>query len=1382
MTTVSSPVQIGAKTNANAIGKIVTTSSGTTAILDGIGRVYTLGSGTSGQLGDNTVTNKSTPTLVTLGSFGRTASILNAGYTNFAAVDTSQSLYTWGLNSGFQLGDGTTINKSTPTQTTITKTIEYTWKSITQGGLGHYAAIRTTDGALFTWGINGFGQLGDGTTITRSTPTKIGNNSWSIVSAGRSHTAAIDITGALFTWGGNSLAQLGDNTTVSKSSPVKIGTSSWTSISAGENHTAAMDIDGKIYAWGYNVFGQVGYLTSESSYSNPTKIPSEITRWNWKDFSANDDGTLSAGITTTGGLYAWGLGTSGQLGDNTVVSKSSPVKIGSRSWSKVSTGGAHIAAIDINGTLYAWGLGTSGQLGDNTIVSKSSPVQIASGTSWTFVSAGTSHTTAIDTTGKLYAWGLNTSGQLGDGTAVSKSAPVIIGIPTTYSVFMFPPSQQLSVPNSANYNFGTTPFTVEMWFNSADARNAILASYWNTSNALRAWQIGVNSSMIPFVNINGVATTLLNSAVTIVSWNHLAFVGNGTTMYLYLNGVSQGTPIAQSFTSVATDALWIGQNGEGGTNQYHGYISNFRIVKGTAVYTSNFTPPITPLTAVANTVLLTCNSGTIVDNSGLNVPVTVVGGAPVSRFVPLNTNASWTAISAGASHTTAIDTLGNLYTWGFNSTNQLGDGTTISKTTPVQIYPSNISTWKKVSIDYSHALAIRNSDSSLWTWGLNNAGQLGDGTTINKSTPIKIGNSSWAQVAGNGSFSMAIDVTGALYTWGQNNNGQLGSGTTINRSSPVQIGTSSWSVISAGDLRAAAIDINGQLYLWGFNTQGQLGDGTTINKSSPVKIGASSWTSVTTGFSHSVGLTIDKSLFTWGFNSTGQLGDGTTINKSSPVKIGTSSWTIAGAMHASTGAIDITGALYVWGLNASGQIGDGTTINKSSPVKIGSSSWTFVAPPDSNTMAIRIDGALFAWGNNGGGGGLGDGTTVNKSSPVKIGSSSWTTVGTGGGINHSFGIFQNGTLYTWGMNNFGNLGDTTTVNKSSPVQVTSVVDFYTSSWTSVSAGLSHTQGILSDGKLYAWGGNATGQIGDGTTVNKSVPIQVNVTGPNIWILSAASGGISGTSTSAGIDNTGALWTWGFAGTGWLGDNTVVAKSSPVKIGTSSWAVVSAGDSHMHAIDSQGRLYAWGNATQGRLGHNLTGGSANNRSSPVQIGTSSWVTVASNALGGKAIDINGRLFSWGYGAAGAVGDNAAVDRSSPVLIGNSSWSMVAAGADNYYQAYAITSTKELYAWGYNTLGQIGDGTTITKSSPVKIGTSSWSFISNAGNHAAGITIDGGLWTWGFNTQGQLGDGTTIAKSSPVKIGTSSWSVVGGSENITAAIDINGRLFTWGSGSI
>jgi alpha-tubulin suppressor-like RCC1 family protein len=315
-------------------------------------------------------------------------------------------------------------------------------------------------------------------------------------------------------------------------------------------------------------------------------------------------------------------------------------------------------------------------------------------------------------------------------------------------------------------------------------------------------------------------------------------------------------------------------------------------------------------------------------------------------------------IAAGNYHTVAIKSDNSLWAWGINSNGQLGDGSGISRFSPVQIATGV--PWVSVAAGSDHTIALK-SDGTLWTWGNNNYGQLGDGTTVNKFAPVQVGtDTTWIAVAAGNNHSFAIKANGTLWAWGDNYTGQLGDGTTTERHSPVQIGTdttwasvaagnghtvalksniesgSTWVSVAAGNSHSFAIKTNGTLWAWGHNMNGQLGDGTTSYRFTPVQIGTDTWSSVSAGSYHTVALKSDGTLWAWGYNGYGQLGDSTTTDKNYPVQIGTDSdWSsaVAGSYH--TVALKSDGTLWSWGYNGYGQLGDGSTNDSHYPVYIG---------------------------------------------------------------------------------------------------------------------------------------------------------------------------------------------------------------------------------------------------------------------------------------------------------------------------------------------------------------------------------------------------------------------------------------------------------------
>ena len=341
-------------------------------------------------------------------------------------------------------------------------------------------------------------------------------------------------------------------------------------------------------------------------------------------------------------------------------------------------------------------------------------------------------------------------------------------------------------------------------------------------------------------------------------------------------------------------------------------------------------------------------------------------------------------------------------------------------------------------------------------------------------------------------------------------------------------------------------------WAWGFNTTGPVGDNTVVNKSSPVSVvgGITDWVSASAGNQHSLAIRANGTLYAWGAGSTGRLGDNTVVNKSSPVLVagGISDWISVSAGTSHTLGLRATGQLYAWGLATSGRLGDNSTVAKSSPVLVsgGFVDWISASAAESHNLGLRANGVLYAWGA-GTSGRLGDGTTLGKSSPVVVsgGFADWISAAVG--TNHSLGVRANGTLYAWGANVYGQLGDNTVINKAVP---TLVVGGFVN-WIDASCGDYHSLGLRANGTLYAWGSGISGQLGDNTSVSRSSPVLV-VGGITDWVM-ASGGNLS----SIAVRANGTAYSWGQGSFGLRGNGTLNTASSPGLIsgGFTDWVSV-----------------------------------------------------------------------------------------------------------------------------------------------------------------------------------------------------------------------------------
>ncbi|MCB9341330.1 MAG: HYR domain-containing protein [Lewinellaceae bacterium] len=719
--------------------------------------------------------------------------------------------------------------------------------------------------------------------------------------------------------------------------------------------------------------------------------------------------------------------------------------------------------------------------------------------------------------------------------------------------------------------------------------------------------------------------------------------------------------------------------------------------------------------------------------------------------VQVGTDNDWANITTGGNFTIALKTNGTLWAWGSNSYGELGIGNFTASNVPVQI--GTDTDWASISTRSFHTVALK-SDGTLWAWGYNTSGQLGIGTNTNSNVPVQVGTeNNWSSIGAGGNFSLASKTDGTLWSWGENSGGQLGNGNSTNTNTPGQIGSATdWNHFVAGDSEAFAFKTNGTLWAWGYNTYGQLGIGNNTNQNTPTQVGTDTdWSSLDANFS-CYAIKSDGTLWSWGYNGYGVLVNGTETDTNTPGQIGTGNdWAYVTIGNSNAFAITGNGSLYAAGRNDYYQLGDGTDINRNTFTKVISAVFTadvnveicvdFAGldptycgddSPVTLTGNRAPEGTFSGPGitDNGNGtatfdpAGAGAGGTVTYA----FGSAIWADMSAGN--YHSLGIKTDGTLWGWGYNDDGQLGNGTYDATNVPVQSGTSND-----WANVSAGFSHSLGVKTDGTLWGWGENDSGELGSAGNYNPD-PLQL-FPGTD-WVQVEA-----GYYVSFALKSDGTLWAWGYNGYGLLGNGTTTDSNTPVQVGTASdWASISTNPRGEYALATKtdGTLWAWGtDNTNGQFGTGNTSTSL----VPIQSGTATdWVKVDAGINHSVGVKTAGTAWGWGDNFYGQLGDGTTTNSSVPVQAGpGTDWADITTANDC---TNAVKTDGTLWGWGYNHDGQLGNGNNDNTAVPVQSGSDTdWAKVKGSeynGYFSLGLKTDGNLYGWGINQYGQIGNGT------------------------------------------
>lgn len=758
-------------------------------------------------------------------------------------------------------------------------------------------------------------------------------------------------------------------------------------------------------------------------------------------------------------------------------------------------------------------------------------------------------------------------------------------------------------------------------------------------------------------------------------------------------------------------------------------------------------------------------------------------------------------VAVGANHALAINATGQLFAWGDNSKGQLGNGTGLDTNVPVAVSTAGFPADTRFMAVAAHAdmsLALA-SNGQLYSWGNNDYGQLGDGSYDNRATPVEVSISGvvFTQIAVASTHALALAADGSIYSWGKNNSGQLGDGSNVDKLVPILADTSGiagskvFVSIAAGSWYSSGYSLgvtnDGSVYGWGENSYDQLGDGTSVDQTTPVALSTSNvaagvkFAAVTSGFGHSLALTSDGRIYGWGLNWEGAIGDGSYTDHPIPVLISPSgpmsSESVvaisAGPNHSL--ALTAAGELFAWGSGHTGSLGNGSRADVNSPSAVATSSFPVdinfrsIAAGANTSVAISTGGQLFSWGYNGDGQlGLGI-APLWQPTPLAVSTSSLpintTFSSIAVGFDHTLALSSEGLIYAWGNNSKGQLGDGTQSLSAVPVPVSNANFPAGTTFSQIASGRQYSMALSTEGVVYAWGYNFRGQLGDGTFVDSALPLQITRSGISDSSKTFSSIAV-GWYHSLALTAEGELFTWGsndfaqLARTNMFSTNRIPTPADSAKLPSGvTFSALAANPLSTLALGSDGRLHGWGYNSYGQLGD----GSETLASSFTRVsiaGVLAGKTIVQ--IGGGThhfigLDSAGDLYAWGANSneqsnfIGQLGVGSSPAKSAlPLAVDTTSvptgTTFVFASA-GYYSSTAISAAGDLYAWGENSAGQLGNGTQVDVSVPTAVSTSSFpvgtTFKSfNPGNeHAVALSVDGRLYAQGKRDSGRLGDGST-----------------------------------------
>ena len=1038
--------------------------------------------------------------------------------------------------------------------------------------------------------------------------------------------------------------------------------------------------------------------------------------------------------TTDNTAWAWGANSDGQLGDNTTTQRKTPIQVsGLTGVVAVAAGAKHSLALTSAGVLWAWGDNASGQIGNGNNTDQKLPVQVMTGVSQ--IAAGDYHSIALKSDGSVRVWGANGEGQLADGGTTNRNTPYQVtglGLVNTiagggnHTLVVLAAGGALKawgkntngqLGDGSTYARATSPVAVSTVLNAANAAGGSAFSFARLSNgSLYAWGINANGQLGFGDTTQRPAPTALTAPTSVAA----VATGGSHTLALSSSGSVSG---------------W-------GHNAY----------------------------------------GSVGDGSGTHQtsPVAISGLSSV------------VAIGAGQYHSVAVTSTGEVWAWGYNNQGQIGDGTSANRLAPIKVAEAGFA-WKAATPTFSPAPGTYTANQSVTiscatsgaTIRYTTNGTDPTATSTAYSSPVAITVSTTLKARAFKSGLADSTVAAGLYTLkvvtpavspaaGTYTTPQTvtisttTSGATIRYTTdgtdptagstayggPLAVGTTT--TLKAAGFKAGwtTSDVRTATYTMNFGT-----------------LPAPSFSPAAGNYVDSVSVTVSATAgATIRYTTNGSTPTTSSTLYTGPVSLGQTTTLKAKAWKVDYTESAVTSGTYTLKVatpllsRVSGSYPAGTTVTVTSATAGASLYYTLDgSDPTESDPQVASGGSIV----------LGNYTLKVRSfkagcDPSDVATATYSVSGqlssgmVSAGEGFSLAVLPDGTVWSWGSSANGKLGTgVTTGSQAVPAPVEALTGIV-----AVAAGDDHAVALTAAGAVWAWGGNASGQLGLGSTSTYEATPRL------VASLSGAVAVSAGGAFCAARKSDGTLWVWGENGSGQLGLGDAIDRLVPTQV-LSGVALVALGRAHAAVAKSDGTVWAWGDNSSRQLGD----GTTTSRNTPGLVsGVAGATHVAAGATWTQVI-AGGVVYAWGENGSGQLGDGTTADRALPTAVPALAGAAALDGGDNHSLARAADGS--VLSWGSNGYGQLGDGTTAAHPAPAVVpGLAGIVSISAGQHHSLAMASGGTIWAWGWNYYARLGDGTSTQRTSPVKIrdgglwkvGTPTMSPAGGAHTAVQMVTI------------